>query len=288
MERNTGFALILAIATVFFLFGCLQQSEMGEEVGAEERGEPPCAYNPLSYMYDELVSPPEGYEEIYGCSPPEISDFCEGQTRYYDFECVDGEWKYKMQECAYECREGACINTGCPSCADGDPCTLDFCSNAANAECVHVPIAGCGTVVPEGVKACKPVGGPGSYIVIDVYPAGAPPDWTDPIMSQKLAPGQKMWIDEDDSIYFDSVYLEGSCPQCYYEPVLKFPPSVKLITTHDLAGEMGTYLKNEGEMGYMCIEGQCKKPIVGHCLDYVCGTSIRFVVSEMNISLECS
>ncbi len=284
--------LILLVATIFVLFGCLNEMPEMQEVVQEEgdeRGDPPFAYDPLSYMYDEVVSEPTDYEEVFGCSPPEMSDHCEGQTRYYDFECYNGEWQYQVQECVYECLEGACINTGCPPCADGNPCTIDFCSNAANAECTHIPIAGCGEVKPAGQKACSPVAGPGSYIVIDVYPAGAPTDSTEPFMSQKLVPGQTMWVDEDDSIYFDSAYLEGECPECYYPPILKWPASVKLITTKDLAGEMGTYLKNEGEMGYMCIYGKCEKlAAVGHCQDYVCGTPMRFIVSEMNLVLECS
>lgn len=279
--------MLLAIAAIFIFFGCTQDIEEMQEL-QETRGEPPYLYGPLSYNYDELVSPLEEPEEIFGCSPPEMGDYCAGQTRYYDFECKDGEWQYKTQECTYECSEGACINTGCPPCSDGDPCTTDYCSNAPNYECVHIPIPGCGGEMPAGQKACSPVAGPGSYIIIDVYPAGAPADSTEPFMTQKLAPGERMWIDDDDSIYFDSVFLEGNCPECYYPPILKWPPSVKLIITKDLAGQLATSLKNEGEMGYMCIHGECNKGVIGRCTDYVCGTSMRFVVTEINLTLECS
>ena len=283
--------LVLIVATIFIFFGCLQEMDTLDGINQEtleERGEPPQLYDPLGYMYHELVAEPEDYQELFGCSPPEMSDHCEGQTRYYDFECIEGEWQFKLQECTYECNEGACINTGCPPCADGNPCTTDFCSNAPNYECVHVPIAGCGQEIPSGQKGCSPVAGPGSYIVVDVYPAGAPTNWTNPTMSQKLLAGEKMWVDEDDSIYFDYVYLQGTCPECYYPPILQFPPSARLIITKDLAGEMGTYLINDGESGYMCIEGKCTDPVVGHCLKYVCGTSMRFEITEMNFTLECS
>ncbi len=287
MHKDTHTAvLLLSLAIIFVIFGCLgviPGMDESKETGINA-SEPPFEYNPLEEEHKAILDMDSANEIT--CSPQNKTDYCEGQTRYYDFECVNGEWQYKLQECKYNCVEGACINIGCPPCADGNPCTRDFCDN--NGKCSHIPIPDCGKISPTGQKTCKPVAGPGSYIIIDVYPTGATSNQTIPAMHQKLEIGQKLQVDEDDSIYFESVYLEGTCPKCYYPPVLKWPASVKITTTKDLSGELGTYLKNEGEMGYLCISGRCDKKTIGGCQDYVCKTPMKFTISEMNLSLECS
>lgn len=277
---------ILALLSLLLFSGCIQESEAQEA----PRGDPPFKYDPLSYMYDEIVQEPSDYEEVFGCEPPEMSNHCEGKTRYYDFECVNGEWEYKVENCTYDCVEGVCIKTGCPPCSDGNPCTTDFCSGAPNYECIHVPIAGC-NIDDEAIsgKACSPTAGPGSYIRIEVYPAGVPSTYAgDPYMAQTLKPGERMWIDSDDWISLDGFWLEGTCPACFYDPIMKWPPQAKLTASKDLSGSKASYSKDLGEIGYICIDGTCRKSTAAGCTDYVCNTSMRFVVSELDADLVCS
>ncbi|MBD3390084.1 hypothetical protein GF415_04000 [Candidatus Micrarchaeota archaeon] len=276
---------VIAILAALLIVGCMQ-----EEQEEDARGEPPYQYNQLSYIYEELVQEPEDYEEIYQCIPPEMENHCDGETRYFNFVCVDGEWEYDTEECAYECNDGVCINTGCPPCDDGDPCTTDLCSGAPDYECLNIPIAGCGeTQGPAGTKACVPTAEPGSEVRIDVYPAGTPISYQgEPYMSQLLTPGEKMQVDEDDSITLSGFWLEGSCPACFEEPIIKFPPEAKITITKDLSGIMATSYKGEGELGYMCIEGTCRERNTAGCIDYVCNHSMRFVISEINADFTCS
>jgi hypothetical protein len=278
--------VILAFASLMIISGCIQEEE-------QERihGEPPFLYDQPGYLYNELYQVSEEQdEEVLLCKPLEMSDHCEGNILYYDFQCVEGEWEYNMHECAYECKEGACVNTGCPPCSDGDPCTTDFCSGAPNYECVHVPMAGCNiSDEPLEKKACRPTAGPKSYVVIDLYPSGVPASQAiEPSMSETLYAGQKMQIDEDDSITLNGFWLEGDCPECFYPPVLKFPPEAKLATTKDLSGTKASYYKGEGELGYICIQGTCRASTTAGCTDYVCNQSMRFVVSEIEVDLTCS
>jgi hypothetical protein len=285
--RKATFVLVLSLAALLLISGCVQQETAPEE---EPRGDPPFLYDQPTYLYEELYQVPEDYQEEFGCDPPEISDHCEGSTLYYDFQCVEGEWEYQTHECVYECKEGSCVNTGCPPCADGDPCTTDFCSGGPDYECIHIPISGCNASdSPISQKACIPTAGPGSYVTIEVYPAGVPASQaTEPTMTQTIYSGQKMQLDGDDSITLTGFWLEGSCPECYYAPVLKFPPEAKLSTTKDLSGVKASYFKGEGELGYICVQGTCRKAITSGCVDYVCNQSMRFVVSEVNVDLTCS
>jgi len=279
---NKALALLtLIIVASLMTYGCLQ------EQNAEDRGNPPQqAFVPLveNPQHDVVNVSEPAEEEAELCSPPTMENYCgENQTRFYDLKCTNGEWEYKTQKCTYECREGECVRTGCPPCDDGDPCTTDLCSGGPIYECIHIPDASCqGTTS----KACSPVA-PGGSIVIDVYPAGAGEGAT-PQMSQALIPGQRLWIDEDDFISFQAFVLQGSCPQCFYPPLMKWPPSAQLYITKDLSGNDETYLEDEGEFNYICIQGYCRNANPGPCRDYVCNTTMKFVVSKMNINLTCT
>ena len=280
MNRALAFLALFVFGAVIFS-GCIQEQEAN-------RGEPPqAAFVPLvkTPQHDIVnVSTPIEEETAAGCDPPIMENYCgENQTRYYDLNCTSGEWEYKTQKCAYECREGECVRTGCPPCDDQDPCTMDLCSGGPIYECIHIPDAACQGPTQ---KACKPVAPAGS-IVIDVYPAGAGTGAT-PQMSQSLYQGERMWIDEDDFISFQAFVLQGSCPQCFYPPLMKWPPSAQLYITKDLSGKDGTYLEDEGEFSYICTQGYCRNANPGSCTDYVCNTTMKFVVSKMNINLTCT
>ncbi len=275
--------LTLVIVSSLMIYGCLQ-----EQKAAETRGEPPqAAFVPLvENPQQNVANVSNASQEVVPkkCEPPIMKDYCgENQTRFYDFKCTNGEWEYKTQKCASECKEGECIRTGCPPCDDGDPCTTDLCSGSPTYECMHIPNEGC---MGSSQKACTPVA-PAASITIDVYPAGAGKGAT-PLMSQVLVPGQRLWIDQDDFISFQKFVLEGSCPQCFYPPVMKWPPSAQLYITKDLSGKDETYLEDEGEFNYICIDGYCRNANPGPCSDYVCNSTMKFVVAKMDVNLTCT
>ena len=42
------------------------------------------------------------------CEGIECEDYCEGKTRYYEGECVDGVCQYSSEECEHGCEDGNC------------------------------------------------------------------------------------------------------------------------------------------------------------------------------------
>lgn len=274
-----GMILILAFAAS----GCLQAPSQGNPPPVEV-GHVPLVEN-VENNGTQVVAVESA--SLKACDPPQIDNYCEGKTRYYDFKCGEGTWTYQTEECQYECKEGACINTGCPPCDDGDPCTTDLCSGGPAYECLHIPDATCEHTI--GAKACAPAANPGGNIRLDVYPAGVDEkSGIAPVFSEVMVPTQKLQVDQDDYITFEKFSLEGGCPQCFYPPVLKWPPSVQLRISKDLSGHIATVLENEGEIGYICLDGTCRKSNTAGCTDYVCNSTMKFVVKELNANLTCT
>lgn len=286
-KKGSDIPAIAAIGITIALLCLLALAYLGMP-GEEPGEEPPYSYNPLEEVQEEFAESPGNESEIMECEPPSMSDYCLNGTRYYDFECENGEWKFSEEKCAYECREGGCVNTGCPPCEDGNPCTLDMCSGGPLYECLHVVMESC-TVEPEEGKACVPVAGPGSWVRIDIYPPGASSTHSrNPEMFQVVEPGETIWIDSDDYIRLEGFQLEGSCPQCFEPPILKWPPYAKIRVGKDLSGETTSSYIAEGESGYICTEGTCIEQALGGCREYKCNTSRRFTVSELYAVLTCS
>ncbi len=44
----------------------------------------------------------------------EAGDYCVGNLRHFDAECLNGNWSYALERCQYECRGGVCVENSTP------------------------------------------------------------------------------------------------------------------------------------------------------------------------------
>jgi len=83
-------------------------------------------------------------------------NYCDGSVLYFGATCQSGQWIYQTEYCTYGCENGACKHQSCPlSCDDGNPCTVDYCSESTSYACFHDPLNGAQRGCSGNAGNCK-------------------------------------------------------------------------------------------------------------------------------------
>lgn len=146
--------VVSTLIVVLLLCGCIDQSTtcnkpyilVGKDCCLDENNDGIC----------DKDKPSTTPQTILSC-PGDGKNYCEGDVAYTNSICESGRWKYETKHCDYGCEQGACKSPSCygKDCNDGNPCTVDYCSESTGSACKHDVVSGAQNGCSGSAGKCK-------------------------------------------------------------------------------------------------------------------------------------